>query len=416
MKTAYFDCSSGIAGNMVLGALIDAGVDPKYIINKIHSLGIRHYSLGIKRVKRGLLSGTLFDVKLKKKDKPRNLNDILAIIKKSKLSKEVKKLSSRIFKRLAEAESKVHRIPINKVHFHEVGAVDAIIDIVGTCIGLEKLGIEKVYCSAIAHGSGTIKHAHGILPIPAPATAELLKGVPVFSANVKGELVTPTGAAIITTIASGYVDSPKVELESTGFGAGSRIYPSLINMVRVFIGESEIQSEKDAVLQIEANIDDMDPKLYDKAIAKLMKAGALDAYVSPIRMKKQRKAVKLIVLCTPELRHQVLDQIFTHTTTFGVRIFMVPREKLSRKFRKVKIKRGKARVKIGLLGTEVKTIAPEYEDYKRIARKHSIPITKVYKALQNPHPTSPRHSLRSCHPSPSSMERGMNCARGARKG
>jgi uncharacterized protein (TIGR00299 family) protein len=378
MKTAYFDCSSGIAGNMIIGALLDAGLDANYLKRELNKLRITHYDLRITKAKRGLLSGTLFDVKLTKKDNHRNLKDIFSIIKKSKLSKDVKTLSSRIFKRLAEAESKVHGIPVNKVHFHEVGAIDAIIDIVGTCIGLEKLGIEKVFCSAIAHGKGTIKHAHGILPIPAPATTELLKSVPVFSANVKGELVTPTGAAIITTIASGYVDAPRVELETTGFGAGSKIYPSLINMVRVFIGESEIQTEKDAVLQIEANIDDMNPKFYDKTIAKLMKAGALDAYISPIRMKKQRQAVKLIVLCSPDQRNQILDQIFTQTTTFGVRIFMVPREKLSRKFRKVKIRKAKARVKIGLLGNEIKTIAPEYEDYKRISKKHHIPLKKAY--------------------------------------
>jgi hypothetical protein len=321
------------------------------------------------------------DVKVKRDRLPRRLKDILSMIIKSKLSPEVKELSSRIFKRLARAEARVHGVPIDRVHFHEVGAVDAIVDIVGTAIGLEKLGIERAFCSPIPHGQGRIEHAHGILPIPAPATAELLKGVPIYREKVKGELVTPTGAAIITTIASSFTDPPRIGLEAVGYGAGSRIYPSLPNMLRVYIGESLVPSARDAILKIEANIDDMGPQHYDRVIAGLMKAGALDAYTIPVTMKKRRKAINLVVLCQPEKRDKIITRIFDLTTTFGVRVYLVSREKLSRKSVKVKTKYGKARVKLGFLGQKLMTVAPEYEDYKRIASKHHIPIQKAYKEI-----------------------------------
>jgi len=382
MKTAYFDCSSGIAGNMILGALIDAGLDPTYLKKELKSLQITGYRLQIKKTKRGQIQATHLEVDTKHEHHHRHLKDILKIIKKSKLSKDVKQLSSRIFKRLAEAEAKVHGEPIDQIHFHEVGAVDAIIDIVGAAIGLEKLGIQQVFCSPLPTGKGKIKCAHGTLPIPAPATAELLKGVPIYSGGVKGELVTPTGAAIITSIAKGFVDLPKMKLESTGCGAGSRIYPTLPNILKVYIGESLVPSEKDAIVQIETNIDDMNPKGYDKVIKGLMKAGALDAYTIPVTMKKQRSGVNLVVLCTPDKRHPIVTHIFNLTTTLGVRTYLVSREKLTRKFKTVKTKYGQAKVKVGLLGQEVKTIAPEYEDYKRLAKKHSVPIQKVYREIK----------------------------------
>lgn len=381
MKTAYFDCSSGIAGNMILGALLDVGLDHNYLKKELKKLRVTGYALRVTRVKRGQLSGTLLDVELKKKDKHHNLKDILAIIHKSKLSKEVKILSSRIFKRLAAAEAKVHRVTINKIHFHEVGAVDAIVDIVGACIALEKLGIEKVYASPIPHGKGSIKHAHGILPIPAPATAELLKGIPTYGLDIRGELVTPTGAAIITAIASDFIDTPRIKLEKTGYGAGTKIYSKIPGTLRVFIGEAEIPAQKDTILQIEANIDDMHPKAYNNLITALMRTGALDAYVAPILMKKGRKATNIIVLCHPEDRNKLLNQIFTQTTTFGLRTYLVSREKLLRKFVKVKTQHGKAKVKIGLLGKSIKTIAPEYKDYKKMAKKHSIPIKRAYQDI-----------------------------------
>jgi len=385
MKIAYFDCPTGISGNMILGALLDAGLNKEFLkkeLLKLQSLNFKIQNLQIqitKRKKHGI-AGTYFQVKTKEKKKPRLLKDILTIIKTSQLSQKVKKLSANIFRRLAEAEAKVHNVSVNKVHFHEVGAVDALIDIVGTCIGMEKLRIEKIYCSPLPQGKGKIKTKHGFLPNPAPATAELLKGIPTYGTNIKGELVTPTGAAIISTLAKSFGDLPRMKVENIGYGAGTFNLP-LPNLLRIFIGEAQIPAERDAVLQLETNLDDLNPKLYHRVIQKLLEAGALDAYLTPILMKKKRQAVNLIVLCAPEKKEEILKEIFTLTTTFGVRIYLVPREKLSRKFIQVKTKYGKAKVKLGFLAKELKTLAPEYEDYRKIAKKHHIPLTKAHREV-----------------------------------
>ena len=385
MRVAYFDCPTGIAGNMIIGALLDAGLELNYLKQKLNSLHLTPYTLHLsKKIKRGL-AGTYFNVATGENDNHRNLRDILRIINKSKLSKSVKTLSSRIFKRLAEAEATVHGVSVSKVHFHEVGAIDAIIDIVGTCSGLEKLGVEKVYCSPLPLGKGSIRHAHGILPNPAPATVELLRGVSTYGTKMTKELVTPTGAAIISTLAEGFVDLPRMKLETIGRGAGWFDLP-LPNILTLYIGEAEIPTHRDAVLQIETNIDDMDPAAYPKIIKRLMKAGALDAYVTPILMKKERKAINLIVLANPKDRDKILDEIFSRTTSLGVRIYLVAREKLDRKIIKIRTKYGTAKIKVGLLGNKAKIFAPEFEDYKKIAHKHHIPIKTAYQAAKKIRP------------------------------
>lgn len=380
MKTAYFDCSSGIAGNMLLGALIDAGLPVEHLKNELRTLRITQYTLHITLLKTPTKAIKL-EVKLKGRAHPRNLNDILKIINRSGLSKNVKTISSRIFKTLAEAEAKVHGIPINKVHFHEVGAVDAIIDIVGAAIGLDYFGIEEVCCSPINVGSGRVKFSHGTFPIPAPATAELLKSIPIYSSGIKRELTTPTGAAIIKTLASSFDPLPRLKVEAVGSGAGG--YPLKVqpDFLRILIGEKELETEKDAILVLETNLDDTDPKLYDEIIARLMKAGALDAFIEPIRMKKMRSAVKLTVLCSVGLKDKLLKVLFKETTSFGARVYLVEREKLSRTFKKVKTKYGKVRLKIGRLGKKVMTVAPEYEDYARLAKKHHVPVNTVYQEV-----------------------------------
>jgi uncharacterized protein (TIGR00299 family) protein len=386
MKIAYFDAPSGLSGNMILGALLDAGLEPGYLKKELRKLQTANFKLQnnaqiiISKTKKHGLAGTYFNVGIKRSERHRNLSDILKIIKRSKLSKNVKALSSRIFRRLAAAEAKVHGVTINRVHFHEVGAVDAIVDIVGTCIGLEKLGIEKLYCSPLPNGQGGIVHAHGLLPNPAPATAELLREAPTYGTRIKGELVTPTGAAIMTTLADSFGDLPRLEVAAIGYGAGSLDLP-LPNLLRVFIGEVQIPAERDAVLQIESNLDDMSPGSFSKIINKLMKAGALDASVEPVYMKKERTGFKLSVLCEPGLRDQIMTAIFDLSTTFGVRVYVVGREKLSRKFIKVRTKHGQAKVKLGYLGNKLKTVAPEYEDYKRIARKHHLPLSRAYRQV-----------------------------------
>lgn len=380
MKIAYFDAPTGLAGNMILGALVDAGIDIGYLKKELLKLQNPNFKLQNKF--QFTRSQKCFEVKTKKETKRRVFKDILKIINRSCLSSQVKKLSARIFLRLAKTEATVHGLPINQVHFHEVGAIDAIIDIVGTAICLEKLEIEKVYCSPLPFGKGTIKHAHGLLPNPAPATVELLKGVPTYGTDLKGELVTPTGAAIITTICQDFSVMPRLELGTMGCSAGSKKLKEP-NLLRVFIGEAELPTERDAVLQIETNIDDMNPNLYAKAIAKLMKAGALDAYITPIMMKKERQGVNLVILCRPEDRDRILDKLFTVTTVLGTRIYLVGREKLKRKFKIVKTKYGKAKIKVGLLGKAIKTIAPEFEDLKTIAQKHHLPIANVRQKVLN---------------------------------
>ncbi|MBU1616230.1 MAG: nickel pincer cofactor biosynthesis protein LarC [Candidatus Margulisbacteria bacterium] len=377
MKIAYFDCSSGLAGNMILGAFLDAGLDKNYLINQLGNLRINFAvsRLQIKKTKKHHINGTYFEV-ISNEQHHRNLADILRLINRSKLPKTVKTLSAKIFRRLAKAEAKVHGTTVNKVHFHEVGAVDAIIDIVGTAIALEKLGIGAIYASPIPHGQGFIKHAHGILPNPAPATAELLKGIPTYGIEVTGEVVTPTGAAIISTLASGFGPAPKMAVEEIGSGAGSKPFPTL-GMLRVYIGEANLPTENEAILEIETNIDDMGIKTLNKAIAALMKAGALDAFIEPILMKKERNANKLTLLCRPEKKDQLLALLFKLTTTLGVRMFLVSREVLKRKFVSVSTKYGKVKLKLGLLEGKVMTAAPEYENLRRLAKKHRVPISNI---------------------------------------
>ena len=241
----------------------------------------------------------------------------------------------------------------------------------GAVIGLEYLGIEEIYSSPINTGSGKVKTTHGLLPVPAPATLEILKGVPIYDSGIKKELTTPTGASIIKTLAKGFGPLPRIKVSTIGIGAGSHDLLEQPNILRVIIGEKEIQAEHDAILQIEANIDDMNPKFYDRAITNIMKAGALDAYITPIRMKKQRNAVQLVALCKPEDKEKVLDSIFTETTSFGIRVFLVEREKLKKQI--VKTKYG--RIKFGKLGEKIKTMAIEPDDYIRL--KNKVPVRKI---------------------------------------
>lgn len=377
MKTLFLDCSSGISGNMFLGALIDSGLDKDHLTKELLKIRNTKYEFRNKKVEKHGVSGIYVDVKTKKETEHRNLKDILSLIDKSKLNPNIKRIAKAIFRRLAEAESKVHGVPINKVHFHEVGAIDSIVDIVGAAIGLDYFEIEEIKTSPINVGSGWIKAAHGRLPVPAPATAELLKGFSIYNSGIRKELTTPTGAAIIATLAKPAESMPRLKVERVGFGAGTYDLAEQPNLLRIFIGESELPTEKDAVLQIETNIDDLNPKLYDKAIAALMKAGALDAFIQPLRMKKQRNAIQLVALCRPEDKDEILKALFDQTTTLGARVFLVPREKLSRKIKWANTKYGKARIKLGILGKKLKTYAPEYEDIKRLSKKHRVPLSRI---------------------------------------
>lgn len=378
MTLAYFDCFSGISGDMILGALVDAGVDIDALRSELAKLNLPGYELKAEKVKRAGITATKVHVLIDQKGrKSRHLSDIIAIIESSSLSSTVKEKSSRIFKRLADAEAKVHGTTPDNIHFHEVGAVDSIVDNVGSVIGLELLGITELMASAINVGSGTIKTAHGIFPVPAPATVELLIGVPFYQSTPQFELTTPTGAVLISTLGSSFGPLPPMRVDRVAYGAGDKDFPGRPNVLRLMIGELVADYEEDASLVIETNIDDMNPQVYDYLIEKLMDQGAQDVYLTPIIMKKGRPAILLSVLTDRSRSAAMLDTIFRETTSIGVRIKEVGRKKLSRETREVETIYGKIRMKISKRGDEVLTTTPEYEDCRKIAEEKQIPLKQV---------------------------------------
>ena len=378
MTFAYFDCFSGISGDMTLGALVDAGVSIDDLRSELAKLGIAGYGLRSEKVMRSGIAATKVHVDIAKEEHvSRHLADILKIIDGSSLSASVKEKSGRIFRRMAEAEAKVHATTPDKVHFHEVGAVDAIVDIVGSVIGLELLGIERITGSPVNMGSGTVRTSHGVFPIPAPATAELLTSIPMYQSGVQFELATPTGAAILSTLAAGFGPLPRMRTSRIAYGAGDKDFPGSPNVLRLMIGDLEEAYEEDASVVIETNIDDMNPQIYGHILERLMTAGAHDAYLTPIIMKKGRPAVLLSALADRTKSDTLLDIIFRETTSIGVRIHEVGRKKLSREIREVLTPHGPVRVKVSSRGSEVMNIAPEYEDCKRIAEEKQIPLKQI---------------------------------------
>jgi pyridinium-3,5-bisthiocarboxylic acid mononucleotide nickel chelatase len=378
MTIAYFDCFSGISGDMTLGALVDAGVDIDALRAELAKLDLRGYELKAEKVTRLGLAATKVHVLLEKKEQPaRHLSDIRSIIESSSLSDKVKQKSLAIFERLAVAEAKVHNTTIDKVHFHEVGAVDAIVDIVGSVIGLQQLGITEVIGSPVNVGSGSVHTSHGRLPVPAPATAELLIGVPFYASSISFELTTPTGAAIVTGLSSFFGPVPQMKLQRVAYGAGNKDLPGQPNVLRLLIGEPSGGYEEDSSIIIETNIDDMNPQLYDYVINRLIEAGAHDAYVTPIIMKKGRPGHLLSVLTEQGAVDRVLDVIFRETTSIGVRIHEVGRKKLSREIREVETSYGTVRVKISRRGEEILTVTPEYEDCRKLAEEKNVPLKSI---------------------------------------
>ncbi|MDH4161448.1 MAG: nickel pincer cofactor biosynthesis protein LarC [Nitrospirota bacterium] len=378
MTIAYFDCFSGISGDMTLGALVDAGVPIEALRSELAKLDLPGYALSCEQVKRSGLSATKVSVILDDREQPsRHLSDIREIINSSSLSATIKQKSLNIFRRLAEAEAKVHGTDIDHVHFHEVGAVDAIVDIVGSVIGLEHLGITEIIASPLNVGSGSVHTAHGRLPVPAPATVELLQGIPLYSSSITFELTTPTGAALISTLASSFGPLPQLVIRTIAHGAGNRDFPGQPNVLRLFIAEYTSSPGEDTSVLIETNIDDMNPQIYEHVIGQLLAAGAHDAYLTPVIMKKGRPGILLSVLTGNKDQHAVLDILFRETTSIGVRIQQVGRKKLLREIREVKTEHGTVRVKVSRLGDEVLTVTPEYEDCKKIAEEKKIPLKEV---------------------------------------
>lgn len=382
MKTAYFDCFSGISGDMILAALLDAGLDETSFRAELAKLPDIEFDLKISKVIKHGITASDVDVIIYEDHHHRRLKDIEDIITRSELSDSIKTGTIKVFQRLANAEAKIHGTTPDEVHFHEVGAVDAIVDITGTIIGLEMLGIEKVYASTLPMGHGFVKAAHGMIPIPAPATVELLTGIPVYSSGIEGELVTPTGAALISTIASGFGSIPSMTLQKTGYGAGKKDF-GIPNVLRLLIGESveksqTIPSHKVGIL--ETNIDDMNPEFYDSLFEKLFKAGALDVYISPVQMKKNRPASLLCAISSPDKVDILAEIILRNTTSFGVRISSAERRCLDRTWETVSTSYGEIRLKVGMLNGETITASPEYEDCKTAAQNHDIPLKIAYEA------------------------------------
>lgn len=377
MNAAYFDCFSGICGDMILGALIDLGLDISYLKKELEKLNISGYEIQVKKVKKNHIVCTDVDIIIKDRQSHRSLKDIYDIIDNSQLDKEIKQRSKEIFQKLAQAESKVHNIEINKVHFHEVGAIDSIIDVVGAVIGIKKLQINNVYSSHLPLGKGFIKCSHGTLPVPVPATVEILKDIPVYSTNIRHEMVTPTGAAIITTLTKHFGDMPLMKINHIGYGAG-KTKTEHPNLLRVFLGDLQQGFNVEVTTMIETNIDDMNPEIYGYLVQKLFDNGALDVFFTHIQMKKNRPGVKLSVISSIENVDKLVDIIFTETSTFGVRFYETKRMKLTIEKRKVKTKHGEVTVKIGKRGNQIMTVSPEFEDCKKIADKKDIPLKEVY--------------------------------------
>jgi uncharacterized protein (TIGR00299 family) protein len=376
MKIAYIDAFSGIAGDMTVAALIDAGADAQALIAGLDSLGAGA-TFTVEKTKRQGIAATKFDVAFEAQKKHRHLPHIVKMIEASELlPAAVKHNAIRVFETLGAAESQVHGTPIEKVHFHEVGAVDSICDIVGACLGLHLLGVDAVYASAVNTGSGTIVADHGVMPVPAPATALLLKGIPAYARGPETELTTPTGAALLAALSLGFGSMPPMTITSSGFGAGSKDFPGMANVVRILIGEAVLTSESTTVAVIEANLDDATPELLGYAMDRLLEAGALDVTLQPVQMKKQRPATLLQVIAKPEDQERLAALIFAETTTFGLRITQAERRVQPRAHVEVETAYGKVRVKTSANGTA----SPEFDDCRQLAISSGQPLKEILAA------------------------------------
>jgi pyridinium-3,5-bisthiocarboxylic acid mononucleotide nickel chelatase len=383
MKTVYFDCFAGASGDMILGAMVAAGVDPDVLRRQLSLLRVSGFSIDFETVNRSGLSATYARVETTHEHSHRHLADIVQIIDRSGLSDAVKQHAVQIFTRLAEAEARVHNEPIDHVHFHEVGALDAIVDVVGAAICFDALQIERFVCSPLHVGSGMVKMAHGHFPIPPPAVTELLKGVPFYATEIKGELLTPTGAAIITTVCSEYGPIPEMKTETTGYGAGTREYQDFPNVLRVLLGESEAHGATDERLwMLETNLDDASPQIIGHVMDRVLELGALDCFFTPVQMKKNRPGVLLSVLCGRGEKEALLKLLFTETTTLGVRSYEVMRRALQRSVVHVETQYGPIDVKVAHLDGRVVNEMPEFEQCRQAAVKAGVAVKTVEDAAR----------------------------------
>ena len=380
MKLAYFDCFSGISGDMTLGALVDAGVPLEQLRVELQGLDVPGWEITAEKVWKNGMSATHVNVKAEDTHTHRSLTTILGIFEKSKLAGPIKERASAIFHKLGEAEASVHDVPIEKIHFHEVGAVDAIVDIVGACVGFSALEIEQFACSALNVGGGTAKMAHGVLPVPAPATAKLLVGKPTYSNGVLKELVTPTGAAIVATLCDSFGAQPAMAVSAIGYGAGTTDLEGQPNVMRLMIGDAMQKNEwgaEETIRVLEANLDDMNPQIYGYFLEKALAAGALDVFATPVQMKKNRPGMLITVLCQATDERKFQEMLFAETTTLGVRSTLAQRRILPREWVKVNTRFGEVRVKVARVNGQVRQASPEFEDCRKLAEVKNVPLQAV---------------------------------------
>jgi uncharacterized protein (TIGR00299 family) protein len=394
MRIGYFDCFSGCSGDMILGALVDAGLPLAELQAALDGLGVSGIRLAAERVRRGAFCGTLVRVSTEEHGHPhRHLSQIQRILEDATLPADVRADAGRIFRRLAEAEASAHGVPIENIHFHEVGALDSIADIVGAAWGIRRLGLEAIHASPINLGSGFVTGAHGTMPVPAPGTAALLVGVPAYGSAIPVELTTPTGAAVLSTLAAGFGPMPAMTAERVAYGAGRRELAEQPNLLRLVVGATAPPHARDQVAVIEANIDDMNPQFFEPLLDRLLEAGALDACLSPLIMKKSRPGTLLTVLAEPADAERLASLVLTHSTTFGVRVRAADRWKRPRDFVSVATRFGAIRVKRGWEGDRLAILSPEYEDCRRLAAAAGVPVHVVYeeaRAAAGRLPHSPR--------------------------
>lgn len=385
MRVLYYDCFSGISGDMNLGAMLDLGIDISFLRAELGKLKLEGWELLAESSQRHGITGTKVSVRQTRHEHAhRHLDDIEKIINGSALSTDVKDLSMKIFMKIAGAEAEVHGIPVDHVHFHEVGAVDSIVDVVGAAICYTALGVDTVHVSEVELGSGFVDCDHGRLPVPAPATSEIVKGIPVKLGGVDFEATTPTGAAILTTLGTKFGTGPELTISKTGYGIGHKEHPVVPNVLRVFLGETgenQIQGHK-AVL-METNIDDMNPEIYDHISGKLFKAGAADVFFTQVIMKKGRPGVKLSVICEKGIEGRLKEIIFTESTTVGMRTFEFTKDTLVREILRVNTPYGEVTVKRSIFGGKQVSAKPEYEECRKIASERNIPLKEVYNDIMS---------------------------------
>ena len=378
MRIAYGDLIGGVSGDMFVGALLDLGSPLNKLKGELKKIPTLEYRLEVSKKSVHGIHATRFHVICPEKESQRSWKQIRSLIAKSKLHPETKETGISIFARLAEAEGKIHGVAPDKVHFHEVGATDSIVDIMAAAIGARELGINTFYFSRIPLGRGLTRSMHGPLPVPGPATLELLKGVPVQGINVEGETVTPTGAAIVSTLAAGFGDQPSMTVEKIGYGAGQKEFANRPNLFRLILGSDDAPWKQEEMLVIEANIDDMNPEFYDYVLDRLYAAGARDVFLSSIQMKKNRPGTLLRVIAEPRDREKLASILFSETSTIGMRYYPVGRMILKRSSDNVKTRYGSVRVKVIEEPDGTKRATPEYDDLKRIAAARNIPLKLLH--------------------------------------